>query len=406
MKQFKHLKVGKGERGERKVAVVFQISYNPSSDHSFRLFSSFVSASVDLFHIIKTDEGIKQDVEEDLNTIVSLLRSELPQICGDEKSVQVGNSITDKISKSNDAIKQVFKRHQGLDPFGKEDETILRRELKEILYELCNVSDFMEVQQQNLCLRIVSRAFRHLAIMKDTRSDYRLKEKLAKMLEDFKLMTGTLRRRSEVLGEAMGPVRDVILREVAAVESLAKPLITAVQTVVASDSESNIATLDSTVMQLASHFSTLITTLKDQASLFASESSFDYTSLEEALAALREALEAGNRENTIMKAQQITKQIKDLEDDGSEDLANSISALKGLTARLLTSAKANLQDPSTLNKAEMSRVMDGMKDEAHLVVLKTKPATSNSAAMKKSLLESAQSLSQEMNGMSRDGVIG
>mmetsp|Transcript_31056 Transcript_31056/g.48412 ORF Transcript_31056/g.48412 Transcript_31056/m.48412 type:complete len:387 (-) Transcript_31056:60-1220(-) len=343
-----------------------------------------IDASVDLFFTIDTDPHVKKDMEEDLATMKRLL-AQFPEMCLKEETKKSAQSVVGGINEAADDILQVFQVHSPGTKLEPAHENKVRSALQKIMFQLIAVTDLMEDLQRARCLILVSNAFRHLQIFRDTTSDYRLNEKLSAYVRDMKTLLNVLRERRDVLGG--GPEADQLEQVTGQMEGVIPALTRAVQAFVAEPSQPNSNARDEHIRAQARCFQVIMSSLNT----YQASGSFDYTSLAEAMDALEKAIQAGDRDAATSKAKDIADTLRNKPDFG-------VDRLNDLLRQMVQLTKDGLEKPGE-NQDELGNVLNGMKTQVLCVQKKGK--SSNQAARMDTLLQCAQSLStgiQELEG--------
>ena len=232
------------------------------------------------------------------------LLAQFPPMCMNDETKQKASTVVNALTEAADDILKIFQQHTPGTKLERDQENKVRGSLQNIMFQLIAVTDLMEDLQRARCLRLVSNAFRHLQIFRDTTSDYRLNEKLTAYVRDMKQLLTVLRERRDVLGG--GPEYDQLERVTGEMEGVIPLLTRAVQTCVKEPSDQANDARDEYIRAQAGCFQMLMQSLNT----YQASGSFDYTSLSEAMDLLEKAIQEGDRDAAASKAKDIAESLR------------------------------------------------------------------------------------------------
>ncbi len=264
---------------------------------------------------------------------------------------------------------------------------MIRTELKNILIELCVVSDMMEDVQRARCLRIVSHAFRHLQIMKDTNSSFRFNEKCLSMRDDVSIAVRLMRQRADVLSSA--DEIQILRSSAQEIETHVPLLVDATAALIDTPTDSAFASQQDIIRRMARAFADVSRTLQ---SVTNASGDFDYTSLAEKIDALQSAIRAGDAASAVAEARDIASALKKNPDYGQDRLRDLLRQMVELT-------KQGLDHPEEETHISLGEVLSDMKEEVIVAQARSVGSSAAAAEMKATLLQQARSLAHNLNDL-------
>ena len=246
-----------------------------------------------------------------------------------------------------------------------EDADGLAGHLKHFLTVIARITDLMEDEVINRLISFTQECFQHVLILKETRSDYRLEEKLSAARQIWEVLLNEVEKRADVtIDEGIAAKLRASGQQI---RSHSPHLLATTKTLVIAPTAANVAQQEGVIFEVASGFQSLLTALK--IGKVSGSASFEYDSIAESLEALRNAVKAGQTQAAVDSAAQIAAELAALKRKAEEEadlearrrLDESLAGLHDMTARLIGATKDALADPS--KNAALGAIVDNMQDQ-------------------------------------------
>lgn len=260
-----------------------------------------------------------------------------------------------------------------------EDSEVLANSLKKFLIVIARISDLMEDEQINRLIAYTTGCFQHVLILKQTRSDFRLENKLDDAQEAWKTLAEQIDKRADVTEDQA--IAERLRQSNTKIKTYAPHVIRATREVATNQSADRIAAQETALFEVASGFQTLLAALKE--GKVSGKASFEYDTIAESLDALRDAIKAGSTQAAVDSAAEIARELAALKQKAQEEadaearrkLEESLAGLHETTTRLLSATKEALADPT--KAGALGGIIDQMKGEVVECSLVTKKKNSS-----------------------------
>ena len=259
-----------------------------------------------------------------------------------------------------------------------DNDAVLRVYLKDILMDLCIVADMMEDFQRTRAINIVSYAFQHLQIMKDTDSLFRFKEKVIEMVEDMKAVVTVAKKRAEIIEYD----NDVLLNAANEIEICTPELAKATKAVLDTGTQAAVDTQQTYIRRMAVAFSKIFEILQEKR---AAVCTFDFAAFSDTLDRLQSALQQCHIDNAVSEAKRAALTLQ----NNPEYCDNHVSVL---LKNVLQLTKAQIQNPVVGQHGELADAIVELKREGGGVHVR-KAGQGEAKQMRETLIECARSLS-------------